>query len=217
MTPRTFIHLPCAFYTPETRRNSYLQAIRDNEFQEGFKSFFEVLSPLMNSNWKVQVFDNTVLPGEEVPLMVQGEIPSWCPVVLAPGANRFGMVNKGAGTMEGWHHSQGEILLTDWFIHHEPRTLIQDPRFLIDCLTLGPTRFADRGDHFYTGTLAMRSYHVGRFLETTDIHDMVSRGIGIEYNLREFVEGIVPEKKLHLYPDAGILWSDSSTGTKVRM
>ena len=161
-------------------------------------------------------FDNTVNDEEELPDSIRSVIPKSCKRIYTTEANQYGSINKGAGVIEMMRHIKDTIMNYDWYVHHEPRTVIQNSG-MFDSFLSEPSNLFKVGSpgnphekSFWTGTFFIATEILIDYLEDVDLDNMCNENISLEFDIRDFIEssGVAYRS----FDPVGIIWNDIGAG-----
>ena len=157
--------------------------------------------------------DNTVDSVDELPEEILINIPESFDIVLDSSLNQYGKINSGAGNLEMTRSLLDKFDKYDFYIHHEPRTVIrhskmfdsffENPR---DYFRIGSCTDAKDMNQFWTGTYFTSTSNLKRFLEWANLDQMCNQRISIEYHIKAFFD--TNNTPFDTTTDAGILWHD---------
>lgn len=184
---------------------------RTGMFIRGFESLSLIKKYLVETD--IIWIDNTIETKEKIPNGIVKHIPEECEIILNTSLNVFGKQNKGAGVIECIKHLGEKILDYDFYIHHEPRTVILDTdrfcRFFLNekSLFARPTIRSQ----FWTGTFRSKPKDIFSYANEVNLKNMCSSSISLEDDLPSFYNS----KKIEYETMdlAGVLWHDCVTGT----
>lgn len=197
MAKEIFIELRSALYPPENISISVNRGEeRVDQIYSGIKSFVEHFKTIPQKD-QCDVFfvDNTLddlskLPEKIGRVLFENKIK-----VLLCNQNYYGSKNKGAGDIDIWKKNFKIISDYKWFLHFEPRTILNSPDFIRECLDYPCNTFKvlsgnKSNDHFYTGLFMINTNDLGMYINSIDLDEMVKESISIEYSLMDFIVSV---------------------------
>jgi len=160
--------------------------------------------------------DNTVNQEDELPDFVRNVIPKSAERVYSTEANHYGTINKGAGVIEMMQYVKDKIKNYEWYVHHEPRTVIRHSG-MFDSFLSEPSNLFKVGspanpneNSFWTGTFFIHTKNLIDYLDRVDLDTLCNESISIEFHIRNFIESrSIPYRSVD---DAGIIWNDVAAG-----
>lgn len=128
---------------------------RLKQYITGLKKVFEYKAILDKHNVQVYLTDNTTT---DIDKRILDVLPDNVKVVTCVN-NRFGSKNKGAGDIEQWTYCKDLIKEYEWFIHFEPRQLLQNFNFITNFLNNPRNLFTmnRNSSRFNTGLFCIKS------------------------------------------------------------
>ena len=161
--------------------------------------------------------DNTVNDESELPKEIVDLIPENCERIYDTNLNHYGKRNSGAANIEMISSIEGGLHHYDWYIHHEPRTVLRHGRMFEEFIE-NPTNYFRVGSptnkdecSFWTGTYFIHTKDLLQYLESVDLEVMCQDSISVEYDLYKFIDSNNIEYRTT--DDAGVLWNDKQEGT----
>ena len=108
--------------------------------------------------------------------------------IITNAPNNFGCINKGSGLIENWIHNNDIIKKYDYIIHFEPRQLLKSNQFIYNFLKNPRNLFTinENVKHFNTGLFCIQSGELIKYINNSNLDNMVSRRISIEYDLYRY-------------------------------
>ena len=108
--------------------------------------------------------------------------------IIMNAPNNFGHINKGSGLIENWIHNNDIIKKYDYIIHFEPRQLLKSNQFIYNFLKNPRNLFTinENVKHFNTGLFCIQSGELIKYINNSNLDNMVSRRISIEYDLYRY-------------------------------
>lgn len=190
MTDDYIVQLRTAFKPPYLSADKQIE--RYGQFLDGLQAFFRHAAPFRDNAARIYLIDNTIpsvdiLPGKLRSLLQENGVE-----VVVFDKNAYGSVNKGAGEIQSIQHMRDVISKYKWFIHFEPRQVMQSAYFAESFFSNPRDLFTvnvNPPPHFNTGLYATRSEHILKFVEQfTDerLRGMVNRRESLEYLLYDF-------------------------------
>ena len=162
------------------------------------------------------LIDNTVDEIEDLPLSIRVELPTNCTVITNSSLNNYGKINKGAGILEMIRSIQSKLDEYDFYVHHEPRTFVNDP-IMFDSFFDRPRNYFRTGsacdvneNSFWTGTFFTKTSDLKFFLDHADLQKLCEESISIEFHIKEFYDKHnIPYDETKT---AGVIWHDRGAG-----
>jgi hypothetical protein len=188
---------------------------RVNQIESGLVHFFKHLnSSKFKGRTSIFFIDNTIGSQKELPAQILDILISNGVEILINNKNDYGSKNKGAGDIDLWREHFNKINEFKWFLHFEPRTILQSPIFLEECLKSPRNLFKvfypnESPHHFYTGIFMIGTKELKHFIDSVNLDKMVKDKESIEYTFKNFMD----EKYSDTYQDythkLNILWHDA--------
>lgn len=168
------------------------------------------------------LIDNSVNCIEELPKLIRSSIPQRCDIITDDCLNKYGKNNKGAGNLEMTNSIREKIEKYDFYIHHEPRTVIRHSE-MFDSFFDNPRNLFRNGScdnskdnsQFWTGTYFISTKDMIKLLDWVDLNEMCQKYISIEYHIRSFFN--LNNILFDTVEDAGILWNDQVRDLKIKI
>lgn len=193
---------------------------RESWITRGLKSLSLIDEHLKNVD--MILTDNTVGHCNELPHSIVDSIPKQCEIVTDSSLNQHGRINPGAGNLEVSKSLKHRLTDYDFYVHHEPRTVIRhsnmfdsffrEPRNLF---RNGSCHDASDDSQVWTGTYFISTKDFIRFLEWSDLKMMCDQSISIEYYMRTFLDS--EDISFDTVQDAGILWNIKAQGINIEV
>tara|TARA_B110000093_G_C12926005_1_gene391332 strand:+ start:11 stop:646 length:636 start_codon:yes stop_codon:yes gene_type:complete len=160
---------------------------RTEQYVNGLNKFFEYLPILNGYNVNIFITDNTIPKNSNLPNEILNIIPSNVTVITCLN-NNYGCYNKGAGDIEQWLYNKELISQYDWFIHFEPRQLLKSFNFIENFLKNPRNLFTinENVKHFNTGLFCIQVGELIKYINNSNLDNMVSRRISIEDDLYRY-------------------------------
>ena len=216
MSKEIFIELRSAVYPPGDISISVNRGQdRIDQIQSGLEHFFKHLN---SSGFKERTstffVDNTIKSQENLPSQILEILISNGVEILINPKNDYGSKNKGAGDIDLWKEHFHRIKDFKWFIHFEPRTVIQSPNFLEDCLSSPRNLFKvfypnEPQHHFYTGIFMIGVDELGNYIHSVDLDRMVKNKESIECTFKNFMDENYSDTYQNYPHKLNILWHDA--------
>jgi hypothetical protein len=182
--------------------------LRNKMFSCGFESL-----KLENHHIdKIIWIDNTLNSIEQVHNSILESLPPNTEIILNKELNQYGCKNKGAGIIECIRHLGHQILNYDFYIHHEPRTIVKDQKQFNKFFTNNLTTFATTNlkTQFWTGTFKANSKDLFKYVNQINLNEMCKKFISIEDDLKKYYDMMkINYLKLE---KAGVIWHDYKKG-----
>ena len=165
--------------------------VRVLQYVNGLNAFFEYEDILLDEGVSVFLSDNTVKSNESLDERILECVPDWVELITFD-SNVYGSVNKGAGSIEQLRYCESYIRAYDWFVHYEPRMLLQNFDFFASFFDNPRALFTMGGDanaplHFYTGAYTINVVDLCNYIHCVDLDEWLSGNIGIEYSLYNYI------------------------------
>ena len=164
-------------------------SVRINQYVNGLKKFFELNSHYIDNNLlSVYLTDNTVSDKCELDKSILNVLHPKCEIITCIN-NKYGCKNKGAGDIEQWIYNKDLINKYKWFIHFEPRQLLQSNQF-IDSFLENPINLFTMGTnmrHFNTGLFCIKCKVLFDFINEYTPEKLFNNNLGIEYAIYNFI------------------------------
>lgn len=182
---------------------------RIKQYVVGLKKFFELNSEyIKNDIIKVYITDNTIMKDDKLDNSILDVIHPKCQIITCNN-NNYGCKNKGAGDIEQWLYCKDLIKKYDWFIHFEPRQLLQSNQF-IDNFLQNPRNLFTMGkkqNHFNTGIFCIKTKNLLEFINFWTPQKLTKQNLGIEY----VIYGYFIHNKINyeLLNKMDLLWYDA--------
>jgi len=175
--------------------------IRLEQYITGLKKVFEYKEILDKHNVHICLTDNTAT---DIDKRILDVLPDNVKVVACVN-NRFGSKNKGAGVIEQWTYCKDLIKEYEWFIHFEPRQLLQNFNFITNFLDNPRNLFTMNlnSSHFNTGLFCMKSKLLLCYIQHTPAPKL--KGC-IENDLYNYVKN---NDSFDLLDKMELIWFDS--------
>jgi hypothetical protein len=108
--------------------------------------------------------------------------------IITNAPNNFGHINKGSGLIENWIHNNDIIKKYDYIIHFEPRQLLKSNQFIYYFLKNPRNLFTinENVKHFNTGLFCIQVGELIKYINNSNLDNMVSRRISIEDDLYRY-------------------------------
>tara|TARA_B100000965_G_scaffold42235_1_gene31017 strand:- start:1702 stop:2328 length:627 start_codon:yes stop_codon:yes gene_type:complete len=156
-----------------------------------YKQHFEGIQKIyqFNIDKKIDIYiaDNSDFFDKETEL--KEYISKTSIVIIKNIPNNYGCKNKGGGLIENWLHNKHILSRYDWFIHFEPRQLLQSNQF-IDSFLENPINLFTMGTnmrHFNTGLFCIKCKILFDFINEYTPEKLVNNNLGIEYAIYNFI------------------------------
>ena len=194
---------------------------RIKQYVVGLKKFFELTSEyIKNDVIKVYITDNTIIENDKLDNSILEIIHPKCEIITCNN-NNYGCKNKGAGDIEQWLYCKDLIKKYDWFIHFEPRQLLQSNQF-IDNFLQNPRNLFTLGkekNHFNTGLFCINTNLLLEFININTPDKLIQNNISIEYVLYSyFIKNKIKNKiEFSILDKMDLLWYDTYTKTTYKM
>ena len=195
----------------KTSENPLILEHRKRWIVEGLRSLQKIENHFENCD---SIFmDNTVDNIDDLPEEIVNSIPKSFDLVLDSSLNQYGRINSGAGNLEMTRSLLDTIDKYDFYVHHEPRTVIRHSK-MFDSFFDNPRNYFRIGScvdskdvsQFWTGTYFISSSDLKSFLEWANLDQMCSQSISIEYHIKTFFD--TNNIAYDVTTEAGILWND---------
>jgi len=181
---------------------------------DGLSSLSKIKDFIENSD--CYYFDNTVNSEEELPESIINLIPKSAEKIYNTKLNSYGKINKGAGCIEMMRYVKDKMKNYDWYVHHEPRTVIRHSG-MFDSFLSEPSNLFKVGspanpneNSFWTGTFFIHTKNLIDYLDEVDLDTLCNESISIEFHIRNFIESRgISYRGVY---DAGIIWNDVVAG-----
>ena len=105
------------------------QIERFGQFYDGLAAFFRHSKPFTENGTKIYLIDNTITSIDSVPGKIRRMLDANGVEVYLFNRNEYGSINKGAGEIQSIQHMKETIAQYQWFIHFEPRQVMQSSYF----------------------------------------------------------------------------------------
>jgi len=194
------LQLRTAFCPPYTPPNKRIE--RFGQFYDGLSAFFRHAKPFIDNGTKIYLIDNTIPSMDSVPEKIRRILSENGVEVHLFDKNVYGAINKGAGEIQSIQHMKSIISEFEWFIHFEPRQVLQSPYFANSFFSNPRDLFTlnvNPPPNFNTGLYATRSENILRFVEQFTeerLRDMVNKQESLEFLLFNFYTKNIPFETL---------------------
>ena len=157
---------------------------RIKQFVDGLNKFFEFNK---NNEFDVLITDNTISDDNKLPQEILNIIPDKCKIITCLN-NNYGCINKGAGDIEQWIYNNALIKKYKWFIHFEPRQLLQTNNFINSFLENPRNLFnkSNTVEAFNTGLFCIEIKTLLDYIKEVSPKSLVDKTEGIEYSLYNY-------------------------------
>jgi hypothetical protein len=216
MSKEIFIELRSAVYPPEDISIAVNRGQdRINQIESGLTHFFKHLnSSKFKEKYSIFFIDNTINHREELPSQILEILISNRVEILIKPKNDYGSKNKGAGDIDLWRENFDMIKEFKWILHFEPRTIMQTPDFLEECLSSPKNLFKvfypnEPHHHFYTGIFMIGTKELNDYIHSVDLDKMVRDKESIEYSFKNFMDERYPDTYQDYPHKLNILWHDA--------
>jgi len=216
MAKEIFIELRSALYPPENIQISVNRGDeRIQQVYSGIKAFLSHYKSVTNRE-KCEIFfvDNTISENNTIPKEISDLLEENNIIKVVCDKNYYGSKNKGAGDIDIWRENFSLISDFKWFLHFEPRTILNSPEFIDRCITHPNNTFKilrpdNSPEHFYTGLFMMDTICLKDYINSVDLDVMVNDSISIEYSLLEFMKSTNPDKFKDYTKQLKVSWHDA--------
>lgn len=159
---------------------------RIKQYVVGLKKFFELTSEyIKNDVIKVYITDNTIIENDKLDNSILEIIHPKCEIITCNN-NNYGCKNKGAGDIEQWLYCKDLIKKYNWFIHFEPRQLLQSNQFIDNFLQNPRNLFTYGGSYYNKDSNSLKHFNTGLFcIKTSYLINFIEK-----INLTNFNESI---------------------------
>jgi hypothetical protein len=216
MSKEIFIELRSALYPPENIAISVNRGDeRIQQVYSGIKAFLTHFNTIeAKENCEIFFVDNTVGSKKDLPKQISDILEENKIVHLLCDKNYYGSRNKGAGDIDLWRENFSLISDFKWFLHFEPRTILNSHEFIDQCITNPNNTFKilrpdNSPEHFYTGLFMMDTMNLKDYINSVDLDMMVNDYISIEYSLLEFMKSTNPDKFKDYTKQLKVSWHDA--------
>jgi len=187
--------MKCCIFMPTTinidTNSSLYKSSQLTENGLRYKQHFEGIQKIyqFNIDKKIDIYiaDNSDFFDKETEL--KEYISKTSIVIIKNIPNNYGCKNKGGGLIENWLHNKHILSRYDWFIHFEPRQLLQSNQF-IDSFLENPINLFTMGTnmrHFNTGLFCIKCKILFDFINEYTPEKLVNNNLGIEYAIYNFI------------------------------
>ena len=157
-----------------------------------YKQYFEGIQKIYQFNidkkFDIYIADNSDFFDKETEL--KEYISKTSIVIIKNIPNNYGCKNKGGGLIENWLHNKHILSRYDWFIHFEPRQLLQSNQFIDSFLenprNLFNMNWADKRQ-YNTGLFCIKCKVLLDFINEYTPEKLVNNNLNIEAAIYNFI------------------------------
>jgi len=194
---------------------------RLEEFQQGFESIL-IHEEEIIKHADIVVSDNTTQSQNEIDSRILPYIPRSAKFNCAI-ANKYGAHNKGAGLVDFWGRSKKILERYEWLLYFEPRLTLRKFDLMESFFKKNRTIFTYppgylsgmHPEQFNTGLFAANVKDILKYVDSTDLKQMVLNAVSIEDSLLYFYKKHKIE--YDILPEMGVTWHDSTVNRKINM
>jgi hypothetical protein len=203
---------------------SYKTTDDSNKLKEREKWIVSGLSSLSHidkfmSKSDCYYMDNTINDENELPKTILSNIPECADRIFDTNPNQYGKINTGAGNIEMLLHQKERIKNYDWYVHHEPRTVLKSGKFFNSFLDNPRNLFRvgspnNRNENsVWTGTYFIKTETLMSLIDCINLQEMCDYSINIESLIKGFLD-LTKTDYDDIY-DADISWHDKAIGVVI--
>ena len=171
--------------------NDYVQS-RIDDYSRGLKIFFDKVD---TSKCDVVFVENTHESEDDLPQEVKDAIPAGT-FMFVKHKNDYGKYNNGGGDIEMWKECQEQISEYDYFLHYEPRMILDDASMIESFLNNPRNLFCVEDNTVFpcvkTGYFGVKVVDFIEYLDGINLDEFAppppKDGVNIENSMRDFWE-----------------------------